>query len=459
LLITKRPFIFLSFAFLGCCTALNAQTVRFATTLGGIDVILTPSITPMTVANFMTYVTSGEYNNTIIHRSLSPLDANPTPPYVIQGGGYALGPANLPALIPQNPPVTNEFKTSNTAGTLAMALSGSDIDSATDQWYFNVEDNSSTLDSQDFTVFGNIANDASQAVAVAINSLPTYSVDFGQEANFGNLPLQNYVSGLIKPANYIFVTSIAAITPTDSAAGVANAATALDNINTGISPGEMLTIYGSNLGPTTVTTLTLDPTNTYVTNTLEGTQVLFTTSAGTYAGPMIFTADGQIAVMVPYEIAGASSVTVVVSYLGIQTNPVTFNVVAANPGIFTLNYSGVGDAAIIRFSDSSVISKTNPASVGDVLEVYGEGYGLASASTALPDGTLVVSSLPVPAAKATLLIDGNAVPASYIGGAGYEINGMMQVNFTVPQLTPGTHQIQVRIGSAISPAGVTLETQ
>jgi uncharacterized protein (TIGR03437 family) len=36
---------------------------------------------------------------------------------------------------------------------------------------------------------------------------------------------------------------------------------------------------------------------------------------------------------------------------------------------------------------------------------------------------------------------------------------MMQVNFVVPQLAAGTHQIQVQVGSAISPTGVTLQTK
>jgi peptidyl-prolyl cis-trans isomerase A (cyclophilin A) len=84
---------------------LNAQTVRFQTTLGGIDVILTPTITPLTVANFMAYVSSGTYNNTIFHRSV--------PGFVLQGGGY-LVQNHLPFLFQPNNPVANEFKTSNT---------------------------------------------------------------------------------------------------------------------------------------------------------------------------------------------------------------------------------------------------------------------------------------------------------------------------------------------------------
>jgi len=431
----------------------------------------------MTVANFMTYVCSGAYAsgfltvdgmqvpyvNTIIHRSLTIAAA--VPPYIIQGGGYALGPGNIPSLIPQNAAVANEFNISNTRGTLAMALYGSNIDSATNEWYFNTADNSSYLDSQDFTVFGNVANDASLAVMDAINALTTWSVPFGADATFTNLPLLNNYTcpntsacPLVKPDNYVFVNSVTPLSPAMTAAGVADSATAASINSTGISPGQIITLYGTNLGPTSVTTLTLDPTGTLVTTSLDGTQVLF----NNIPGPMIFTSDGQIAVIVPYEIADQSTVNVVVSYLGLPTNPVKFNVVPANPGLFTLNESGKGDAAILRLNPDgsvSVISTTNPASVGDTLELYGEGYGVATPNTSLPDGTVVVGTLPVPNATTVLLIDGQPVPTSYAGGAGDDVNGVMQVNFVVPQLKPGSHQVQVKVGSTTSPTGVNLQTQ
>jgi uncharacterized protein (TIGR03437 family) len=453
--------------------ALNAQTcpptctLRFDTTLGGIDLVLTPTPTPMTVANFMTYVSSGGYSNTIIHRSLSVSAA--VPPYIIQGGGYALGPGNLPVLTPQNAPITNEFNKANcpggicnVAGTIAMALFASEPNSATNQWYFNVQDNSSTLDSQSFVVFGNVANASSLAVATNINSLPTFDDDFGQDADFMNLPLQNYscpfaTCPLIKPANYIFVNSITPISPVDSQAGVADAATAVNNNSTGISPGEIITLYGTNLGPAQVDTLTLDPTGTFVTTSLDGTQVLF----NNVPGPMIFTLDGQIAVVVPYEIAGSSTVSVVVSYLGLETSPIQFKVVPATPGLFTLSQSGKGDAAIIRYSDGSVISTSNPASVGDLLEIYGAGYGVATPGTSLADGTVVSTVLPIPAAATTVLIDGKPVNAGniqYAGGAGGDVNGVLQINLTVPQLAPGSHQLQIQVGNAVSPTGVNLQT-
>lgn len=439
------------------------------TVLGGIDVTLTPSVTPLTIANFMTYVNSGAYDCTIIHRSTNTVNNLDNPPFVVQGGGYALGPANIPQLIPQNPPVNNEFSASNTAGTLAMAQYAGNIDSATDEWFFNTQDNSGSIDAGKYTVFGNVANDAGTNLVNTINGLTTWSENFGGDSSFTDLPLwtnyscPNSTCPLIKPDNYIFVTSIVTIgAPAVTAVGVADAATALNNNKSGISPGEIITLYGTNfgsttaasyMGPTEVTTLTLNSAGSVNTN-LEGTQVTF----NGVPGAMDFTSDSQIAVIVPYEVANAGTVNVVVSYLGGSSTSMQFNVVPTTPGLFTLSQTGQGDAAIRRFSDSSIISASNPASVGDTLELYGEGYGVATSNTALPDGAVVGTTLPQPAAQTTLLIDGNAVPTIYFGGAGGDVNGVLQVNFIVPQLNPGTHQIQIKVGSATSPTGVTLVT-
>ncbi len=414
----------------------------------------------MTVANFMTYVCSGAYNNTIVHRSLNAGDQTPAF-YLIQGGGYALN-GLVPYLIPFNAPVANEFSISNTRGTLAMAQSSGGINSATNQWFFNAIDNSSALDSQDFTVFGNVANNPSLAVMDAINALPTYGENYGPDEDFnlpaggGTLPLINYACCGHLPAsdNFIFVNSIAPISPVMPAAGFVDAATSLAS-STGISPGEMISLYGTELGPTQGTQLTVDSTGSFITNSLEGTQVTF----NGIAGPMMYTSTGQVNVIVPYEIAGQSTVSVVVSYLGIKTSSVQLKVVPATPALFTQGQNGKGDAAIVH-PDGTVVSTTNPASVGNILELYGEGYGVATQSTTLADGVLVGTTLPTPAATTVLLIDGKPVPTMYVGGAGSEVNGMMQINFAVPNPFPaGSHSIQVMVGTAVSPAGVNLQTQ
>ena len=138
---------------------------------------------PLSVANFLDYVDANAYRNTIIHRSI--------PGFVVQGGGFAPTDLDDAAPIDENDPVENEFSSnrSNTRGTLAMAKLGGDPDSATNQWFFNLEDNSSNLDNQNggFTVFGEVIGQDDLDVIDAIAALPTVSIP--TNATFSNLPI------------------------------------------------------------------------------------------------------------------------------------------------------------------------------------------------------------------------------------------------------------------------------
>ncbi len=153
----------------------NQTAVALTTTQGNIDLYLDNQQTPLTVANFLKYVNNGLYNGTFVHRSI--------PGFVIQGGGYNATTYNP---VTTYAAVQNEASIPNTAGTIAMALVGSDINSATDQWFINLVDNSSTLDSQDFTVFGSVVNNGMTAVN-AIAALATKDLSTINSA-FTNVP-------------------------------------------------------------------------------------------------------------------------------------------------------------------------------------------------------------------------------------------------------------------------------
>lgn len=170
-----RTTIWVSVLFLSLTQVSWAKTIRFATTLGDFDVDLLEDDAPNTVQNFLSYVDRGDYDGTIVHRSV--------PGFVIQGGGYY---GDYSPVVEQAP-IQNEFQRSNTRGTLAMAKIGGDPDSATVQWFINLEDNSSILDQQNggFTVFGEIHESGMQVVDLiaavettaeggAFNELPMY---------------------------------------------------------------------------------------------------------------------------------------------------------------------------------------------------------------------------------------------------------------------------------------------
>ncbi|RYD75543.1 MAG: hypothetical protein EOP84_18130, partial [Verrucomicrobiaceae bacterium] len=121
-------------------------------------------LTPLTVQNFLSYVTNtnaaGDYNGVFFHRLL--------PGFVLQGGGFEAG--NAAAHIPTGPLLHNEFASAwagydldpkddlraNVRGTIAMAKTAVDPNTATSEFFFNLADNSENLDFQNggFTVFG-----------------------------------------------------------------------------------------------------------------------------------------------------------------------------------------------------------------------------------------------------------------------------------------------------------------
>ncbi len=172
----------------------QAQTqVKVSTTLGEFTLELFDSAAPGTVANFLNYVTSGRFNESVVHRSV--------PGFVIQGGQYVI-PAGTTQLsqIATDGTIANEFNQSNLRGTIAMAKVAGDPDSATSQWFINVADNTS-LDSQNggFTVFGRVLADGMQVVD-AINQLPRVAL----AASLNELPVVNF-SGSVTRENLVLV--------------------------------------------------------------------------------------------------------------------------------------------------------------------------------------------------------------------------------------------------------------
>jgi peptidyl-prolyl cis-trans isomerase A (cyclophilin A) len=173
--------------------SLQATNVIIKTSLGDVELELFDEAAPQTVANFLTYVESGAFTNSFIHRSV--------PGFIVQGGGFTFA-NGAQSSIPTNPPVINEPGISNTRGTIAMAKLGNDPNSATSQWFINLGDNSANLDAQNdgFTVFGQVIGDGMQVID-AIAALMRW--DAG--APFSDIPLIDYSgSGTITEEHLVF---------------------------------------------------------------------------------------------------------------------------------------------------------------------------------------------------------------------------------------------------------------
>ena len=158
--------------------------------------------TPATVANFLSYVDGGHYTNTFIHRSV--------PGFVVQGGGFtvsgspiSLGDVTAFAPVVNEPKLVGTVAPNNVRGTISMAKVGSNPNSATNQWFFNLADNSENLDDQNggFTVFGRVLGNGMNAVD-AIAAVPR----FGYASPYDSIPLRG-VPGANPSTNPSFVNA------------------------------------------------------------------------------------------------------------------------------------------------------------------------------------------------------------------------------------------------------------
>jgi cyclophilin family peptidyl-prolyl cis-trans isomerase len=172
-----------------------------------LNVQLFSATAPQTVANFLDYVNSGAYDNAIFTR-ISSLAAEGLA--VLQGGGVTLQTtSDSTTLVPitiTNPGVLNEFSMSNLEGTLAMALTSTNNtvnpNSATDQFFFNLVDNSTALDSQQFTVFGKVVSASDQQVLNTLATTPTHDESATPFATASSLPGVVLSTVPINPATY-----------------------------------------------------------------------------------------------------------------------------------------------------------------------------------------------------------------------------------------------------------------
>jgi len=221
-----------------------------------------------------------------------------------------------------------------------------------------------------------------------------------------------------------------------------------------ISPGQLIVIYGSGLGPSTLAQFQL--VNGLVPTSLAGTSVV----VNGVAAPIIYTSATQVAAVVPFEVTGAKAQVVVV-YNGQPSAAVSVDVAAAAPGIFTANVSGSGPAAALNVSKgvTTINDSAHPANANDVVTLYITGSGQTNPAgvNGKPngDGTsgnpLSLSVLPV-----TASVNGKAATVQFAGGAPGVVAGVLQVNITVPTgLTAGAVPVTITVGSAAAQSGVT----
>jgi len=257
-------------------------------------------------------------------------------------------------------------------------------------------------------------------------------------------------TGYIHVGNLLVaVTQVASGPAAPSIAGVTSAA----NYRTdAVSPGEIVTMFGTNMGSATL--VPLEVVAGSVTNSLSGTQVLFD---GTPA-PLIYVVAGQVSAVVPYGVAGKDSTKIQVTFNGATSSTVTMPVQSAHPGIFTLDGSGLGPGAILN-QDTTVNTSANSAARGSIVAIYATGGGVTR--PALPDGAVTGSDLPLLTQPVSVTIGGIDARVAYAGGVPGAVAGLTQINAEIPAgVTPSAGvPIVIKIGNYTSSPGVTISVR
>jgi len=150
--------------------------VKLETSMGIIIIELDRVKAPLTVDNFLTYVITGEYNNTIFHRIVEE--------FIVQGGGYDADfvPKKL------NEDIVNESGNGlkNEIGTIAMAKENRPH-TANRQFFFNINDNTNLDPGRHwgYTVFGAIVE--GEEVLEAIAKVKT---DYNEMMGWSDVPVE-----------------------------------------------------------------------------------------------------------------------------------------------------------------------------------------------------------------------------------------------------------------------------
>ena len=206
-----------------------------------------------------------------------------------------------------------------------------------------------------------------------------------------------------------------------------------------VAPGSIAAVFGSNLNDGSTVLFSEFAGDGSLVRTLGGSSV---TLNGVPA-PLFYSTPGQLGIQIPFELAGQTSATIVVTVGGLSSAPRTVLLDAFAPGIFTANQQGNGIAAVLHQDGITPVTAENPARRNEVLVFFGTGLG--TLSPALETGARSVGNLTATAATAT--VDGVAATVEFSGTAPGFV-GLNQVNVRIPGNTRTAASIPVvlRIG-------------
>lgn len=205
------------------------------------------------------------------------------------------------------------------------------------------------------------------------------------------------------------------------------------------SPGEVVTIIGGGLGPETAVEGSADNYGD-LPKKLAGTRVLFNDRAL----PLLSVSASRIEAAAPFTAGAVRGLP----RWKVERNGVLSNLARlllpreTNPGLFSADGSGAGQALAVHEADGSLNGPANPAAKGAILTLYATGLGLTD-PPAIAGRTVAAGVLPEIRAPVSVTFGGRAAEVLYAGGTPGQAAGLMQVKVRIGSSTPSGAYIPV----------------
>lgn len=190
-----------------------------------------------------------------------------------------------------------------------------------------------------------------------------------------------------------------------------------------VAPGEVVSLYGNDIGPANPLAGQGNPGGS-LSSMLGDTQVLF----DGVPAPLLYAGPSQINAVVPFEVRQTTSV--VLRRGGTDTGPISLPVAEAVPGIFTIDGTGTGEAAVLN-ANGTINSAANPAPRGSVITFYATGLGATDPASL--DGSIMPLTLPLPKPRfgTSAILGSKPATIEYAGAAPGFVAGAFQVNIRI----------------------------
>ncbi len=219
-----------------------------------------------------------------------------------------------------------------------------------------------------------------------------------------------------------------------------------------LAPGEIVAVFGASIGPAATATFTA--ANGSIGNTLASDRIYF----NGIPAPLLTVSAGFATAIVPYGVAGSTSVDVAVNYNGNVSATTTFPAAVAAPGIFTADSTGSGQAAAVN-QDGTLNNASKPAKAGSFISLFVTGDGQTSPGGV--DGKLTVAPYGLTVQPVKVTIGGIPATVSYSGAAPGAVAGLTQINVQIPASVASGSAVPVtlQVGTASAQSSVTIAVQ